>query len=111
MRKHRDPVTKAVHDFVLKRDGGCVAAKIDPAHACRDQWSNVHGPHVLRLMTLDHIKKEPGMGFRSEINPETGQRESMARWLVTLCYEAHLATNWATSHRPELREYLKGVSE
>jgi hypothetical protein len=32
------------------------------------------------------------------------------RHLVTLCEQHHLWTSWATSHRPELRDYLRRVN-
>lgn len=48
-------------------------------------------------MTLDHVKDEPMMGRRAP---------SDEGHLVTLCWEAHVNTGWATSHRPELRAYL-----
>ena len=98
----KDPVTAALHETVLRRDGGCVAAILDPRHVCRDQWGRSHGPHVLEMMTLDHVQDGYGrMGLRAPSDPAH---------LVTLCWGAHLLTRWATSHRPELRDYLAGVT-
>ena len=98
----KDPVTPAIRESVLFRDGGCVAATLDPAHFCRDQWGRTHSSYRLDLMTLDHVQEGYGrMGVRAPSDPAH---------LVTLCWGAHLLTHWATSHRPELREYLAGVA-
>jgi len=98
----RDPVTPALWRSVLERDGGCVAAILDPAHRCRDQWGeNIH-PSWISRMTLDHVQDGYGrMGLRAPSDPAH---------LVTLCWGAHLLTHWATSHRPELRDYLGRVA-
>lgn len=50
-------------------------------------------------LTLDHVKDQPMMGRRAPSDPSH---------LVTLC-EGHHLGGWATSHRPLLREYLRGV--
>ena len=98
----RDPVTPALRELVLRRDGACVAAKLDPLHVCRDQWGHPHGAFLLAFMTLDHVQEGYGrMGLRAP---------SDAAHLVTLCWGAHLLSHWATSHRPELREYLAGLA-
>jgi len=98
----RDPVTPAIREAVLRRDSLCVAWIIDKGHICRDQWGREHFPSRLDLMTLDHVQEGYGrMGVRAPSDPAH---------LVTLCWGAHLLTSWATSHRPELREYLAGVA-
>lgn len=80
---------------VLTRDGfGCVAPIVDPGvDACRDNWGG--DPTYLEL---DHVLDEPRMGKRAE---------SDAAHLVALCPYHHRHSGWATSHRPELREYLR----
>lgn len=93
MGRRRDPVSPDLRIAVFTRDGDCVAPRLDPdAGPCR-------GP-----LTADHVKDEPRMGVRAP---------SDAAHLVTLCEGHHLDTragaNWATSHRPELREYLRRV--
>lgn len=98
MSPHADPVTAEVRLAVLIRDGGCVAAKLDPTHGCRDQWGLPLTSTSLNAMTLDHVKDEPMMGKRAPSDPAH---------LVTLCWFAHINSSWATSHRPELREYLR----
>ncbi len=72
----------------------CVARFLDPSGS---------GPCSGRL-TLDHVKDEPMMGKKA---PDDEQH------LVSLCERHHLDTvagsNWATSHRPLLRLYLKEI--
>lgn len=88
MRRH--PVTAAVALTVLRRDGGCVAVTLGALPSeCRGR------------LTLDHVKDQPRMGVRAP---------SDEAHLVSLCEWHHLQTGWATSHRPELREYLARVS-
>jgi hypothetical protein len=95
---HDDPVTADVRSSVLARDGGCVAALLDPGHVCRDRWGWPHTPHRVELMTLDHVQEAYGrMGRRAPSDPDH---------LVTLCWHAHL-DGWATANRPTLREHLR----
>lgn len=90
-RKPRtDPVTPELALAVLQRDGGCVAPYLGGS------LMDCGGRD-----TLDHVKHEPRMGKRAP--------SDMAH-LVTLCESHHLWTGWATSHRPELREYLRSVT-
>ena len=89
-KAHRDPVTQAVAIAVIQRDGGCVAPRLGGS------FMDCGG-----RTTLDHVKDEPRMGVRAP--------SDMAH-LVTLCEQHHLWTDWATSHRPELREYLRRVN-
>lgn len=86
---HRDPVTPELRLVVLARDFGCVAVRLgeDPG-TCRGR------------LTLDHVKDQPRMGRRAP---------SDAAHLVSLC-ESHHLDGWATSHRPELRDYLREVT-
>lgn len=49
-------------------------------------------------LTLDHVKDAPRMGRRAPSDPQH---------LATVCEHHHL-DGWATSHRPQLREYLGG---
>jgi len=85
---HKDPVTADLRLAVLERDGDCVAFQFSATDECRGR------------LTLDHVKDEPRMGVRAP--------SDMAH-LVTVCEHHHL-DGWATSHRPELREYLRGVA-
>lgn len=95
MKRHprKDPVTPDLRLYVLERDRWCVAMTVDPtlaggAASCRGR------------LTLDHVQDGYGrMGKRAP---------SDRAHLVTLCEHHHL-DGWATSHRPELREYLASV--
>jgi hypothetical protein len=82
----RDPVTSEVRHAVLYRDGWkCVALTLGATDLCAGR------------LTLDHVKDQPMMGRRAP---------SDEHHLVTLCWHHHL-DGWATSHRPELRSYLR----
>jgi hypothetical protein len=86
----RDPVTPELRIEVFERDRQCVAPIID--YFC--------DPCAGRL-TLDHVQSGYGrMGKRAP---------SDAAHLVTVCWHHHL-DGWATSHRPDLREYLERVN-
>jgi hypothetical protein len=86
----RDRVSPELALTVLARDKGCVAVTLGAAPAgCRGR------------LTLDHVKDQPRMGKRAP---------SDAGHLVSLCEGHHLENGWATSHRPELREYLRAVT-
>jgi hypothetical protein len=86
----RDSVTPDVALHVLRRDAGCVAVRLgEPPSRCGGR------------LTLDHVRDRAAMG---------GPRApSDTRHLVSLCENHHLWNGWATSHRPELREYLRSV--
>ena len=86
----KDPVTHAVALTVLERDEGCVAVVLgeDPS-SCMGR------------LTLDHVKDQPRLGKRAPSDPAH---------LVALCENHHIWTGWATSHRPQLREYLRRVA-
>ncbi len=95
-----DPVTAQVRAEVIWRDllraGGCVAPYLDPnAGLCRDRWGTPVRPDAAAALTVDHIREHPG-----------GERRSVPRWLVTVCWGHHVNGGWATAHRPELRDYL-----
>lgn len=97
----RDRVTPEVAVDVYQRDGGCLAVTLgglDPA-TCRGR------------LTLDHVKDQPKVGAPIVKRPPERRRRyrapSDAAHLATVCEHHHL-DGWATSHRPELREYLEG---
>jgi hypothetical protein len=87
-KPRKDPVTQEIAIAVLTRDGGCLAPRLGGSFMdCAGR------------ATLDHVRDEPMMGKRAP--------SDMAH-LVTLCEYHHLWSGWATSHRPELRAYLRG---
>lgn len=85
---HSDPVAPELRLRVLERDGDCVAFQFAATDECRGR------------LTLDHVKSEPRMGKRAP---------SDLAHLVTVCEHHHL-DGWATSHRPELRQYLREIA-
>ena len=86
----RDPVTPELRIAIFERDRGCVAPIVD--YFC--------DPCAGRL-TCDHVQSGYGrMGKRAPSDPAH---------LVAVCWHHHL-DGWATSHRPELREYLERVN-
>lgn len=95
-----DPVTPGLRGEVLALDDyRCVAPKLGATDMCRNRWGSpiiVTGKMPHSALTLDHVKDQPRMGKRAS---------SDRQHLVTLCWHHHL-DGWATSHRPELREYL-----
>lgn len=91
---------------VLAADGGCVASLCDPnAGPCRDgigtYWNGRMGPAGCEV---DRVREHPTMGKA----PSHTDRTRM----VSLCPGHHrgvgtqAGSQWATSHRPELRKYL-----
>lgn len=103
-----DPVTPEMRLRVIERDGRrCMAPVLDySAGPCRDRWGQPIYRYLPGDLTLDHVQDGGGrMGKRAP---------SDAGHLVTLCWGHHTGTeagrNWATSHRPLLREYLVRVS-
>ena len=93
-------VTPQVAAEVMQRDGGCVAVLLGAADDCRDKWGTAVRSDAKAALTLDHVRDQPMMGKSAP---------SDARHLVTLCWGHHLH-GWATSHRPEIREYLERVN-
>jgi len=94
-----DPVTTEVRAFVLARDRGCVAAKLDRQHECRDMWGNPHAPGDLARLTLEHVKDELRMGRRAP---------SDSAHLVALCYGANVGVP-SKEVRTALRAYLRTI--
>ena len=91
-----------VRQQVLERDHFvCVAPALDrDAGPCGDKWGNV-GDVPIAELELDHVG-EMRMGKAAPTDTDH---------LVTLCWRHHqglkAGRNWATSHRPMLRAYLR----
>lgn len=90
-RRRKDPVTADVALAVLSRDAGCVAVIL-----------GAHPSTCKGRLTLDHVRDHAAMGAPRAPSDE--------QHLVALCEEHHLWSGWATSHKPELREYLRRVA-
>lgn len=91
--RHKDPVTIEVRLSVLKRDSGCISAKIGMPGLCGTQF----GPSPNPNLELDHVNGS-GMGKRGP---------SIAENLVTLCGLHHrMKTEQARIWRPKINEYL-----
>jgi hypothetical protein len=93
-------VTPAIHAAVLFRDRGCILAKMDPEHACRDQWGNPHAPTDLGALTLEHVKDDLRMGKRAPSDPAH---------MVALCWAANLRPP-TKEQRAGFRAYLREVA-
>ena len=90
-RKPRtDRVSPETAIAVFERDGGCMAPRLGGSFLDCDG-----------RLTLDHVRDQPMMGKRAPSDPAH---------LVTLCERHHLWNGWATSHRPEIREYLRSFA-
>lgn len=76
-----DPVPLRLHEAVLRRDGICFVARLDPVHLCRDRWGQPHAARVLRLLTMDHVKEHPRLGRRAP---------SDLAHLVAMCWGANV---------------------
>lgn len=97
----RDPVTTEVRAYVLARDRGCVAAKVEPAHVCRDMFGYPHAPTDLARLTLEHVKDQLAMGRRAPSDPAH---------LLALCYGTNVGVP-SKELRAAFRSYLKAVEE
>ena len=92
--KHKDPVTLAVAGEVLRRDAGCVGAKIGMIGRCGTQF----GPSDRFSLELDHVNTS-GLGKRGPSIPQN---------LVSLCGLHHrMKTEQSRVWRPILNEYLR----
>jgi hypothetical protein len=80
----------AVRNEVFERDGGCVAAKVDPAHKC------------FGALTLEHVP-ERGKNALGKKAPTDAQH------CIALCYGANSGglQPWAELHREAERAYLE----
>lgn len=85
-----------LRSIVLVRDGECVEHKRNPRHACHDVWGNLHGPHALERLTVEHVKPELAMGKRAPSEPEH---------CIALCWQVNSQPP-SKEQREWYREYL-----
>lgn len=92
-RPDKDKVSPETVALVLKRDGPCVAPRIDPAEIGKCSGRT----------TFDHVKDEPEMGVRAKSIPAE---------LAAVC-QGHsedgmkAGHQWNTAHRPEMRDWIR----
>jgi hypothetical protein len=103
----RDPVTPALREKILRRDGACVAALLESQgrvetrdHECRDRWGMPHHPRALNLLTIEHVKLELAMSQRAK---------SDERHCLALCYGLNVGGP-SKVWRAAFREYLATVN-
>lgn len=95
---HKDPVTLAVAQAVLRRDKSCVGPKIGMDGQCGSQFGS--GGKV--ILEMDHVNSS-GFGKRGP---------SMEENLVILCgYHHRIKTESSKKWRTALNEYLRGLYE
>jgi hypothetical protein len=56
--KRRPPYPSVLHDYILRRDKECVAAKLGFVHECRSTFGVPHAPFALPLLTVEEIKDD-----------------------------------------------------
>jgi hypothetical protein len=45
----------AMHSYIVRRDGTCLAFRMDIAHVCRGRDGRIHSPDNAAKLTLDHV--------------------------------------------------------
>lgn len=86
-------------DYILVRDGRCLAALLDKSHWCRDQWGASHRPDHVESLTIEHVRTDPG-----------GARRDDPLHLVAMCWQGNVVDHWgsSTENRALLNAYLAG---
>lgn len=100
MRRRPYAMPKGLRWAVFVRDGGCVLAKLEPGHVCRDIWNQQHAPNDFDRLTLEHVKSELRMGVRAENDLEH---------LVALCGYTNVNVP-SKVQRGLMRDYLAKVA-
>lgn len=95
-RDEDDKVTPELHDYIIRRDRTCIAARYDPEHDCRDRFGNRHLPNDAKRLTLDHVHDEATAGKRAK---------SDKYHLVAACGWANIE-GWCSANRDIERMYL-----
>ena len=94
-------VPKSLRWAVFIRDGGCVLAKLEPGHVCRDIWSQQHAPNDFDRLTLEHVKSDLRMGVRAPNDMEH---------LVALCGYVNVNVP-SKAQRGLFRDYLASMQD
>ena len=89
----QSPWTRSLAEWLAADQWICVAPLIDP-----NEWGTCSGE-----MERDHVHSHTG-GTKAKRAPTTMET------LVILCHHHHQG-GWATSHRPEIRTYIKEANE
>ena len=97
--RRRDAVSAELREAVIRRDGCCFIARIDPEHVCRDRWGYPHAATDDLLLTLEHVKSDLRIGRRAP---------SDLRHLVALCHGSNVAVP-SKAQRALMRTYLLGL--
>lgn len=95
-------VSRELHDYVVKRDGGCFWAKLDDDHECRDQWGTPHSPRLLSKLTVDHFWLHAG-GTKGKRAPD--RREHM----VAMCWKGNVTDSPPKRVREAERAYSRAL--
>ena len=77
-----------LHDYVLAREGGCFALRVDPAHVCQGR------------RTLEHVTQVHG--------PEDPRRDD-ERHCVELCWGLNGGSIASRALREEMRAHLRDL--
>ena len=95
MRRYALP--KGLRWAVFVRDEGCVLAKLEPDHECRDVWGQKHSPNNFDRLSLEHVKSDLRMGVKAPNDPEH---------LVALCGYTNVNVP-SKAQRALMRAYLR----
>lgn len=101
MRRYPYAFPKGLRWAVFARDGGCLLAKLEPGHQCRDVWNQPHAANDFDRLTLEHVHTDGSMMGKRAPNDE--------RHLVTLCGFANVNVP-SRSQRDAFRAYLLAVA-
>lgn len=74
----KDAVSPELHAEVVRRDGSCIAARMDDSHECATRFNEPHRADEDILLTVDHVWWNAG-GIRSKRAP------SIREHLVAMC--------------------------
>jgi hypothetical protein len=72
-------VNRRLREAVLERDRYCFGLRVDPSHACRDQFGRLHPAGDLSRLTVDHVHPHAG-GTKGKRAPDS------MRTLVAMCW-------------------------